>query len=74
MNILSLNLCGWGDKPKRRRLATLIRSGKFDLICLQETKKDVIDEIQLGLLWVNQVFDWSVKSAHGLPGVLFLPG
>lgn len=68
MNILSLNLRGWGDSEKRRQLASLIRTGKFDFICLQETKRESLDNNQIGQLWGNYQFDWSFMPSRGLSG------
>lgn len=50
MNILSLNLCGCGDRDKCCRLAYLIKSGKFDFVCLQKTKREFLDGNQIGTL------------------------
>lgn len=60
MNILSLNMRGWGDKAKHRHLASLIRTGMFNFICLQETKREILKEKYIGLLWGNHLFDFVV--------------
>lgn len=68
MNILSPNLRGRGDKAKHRRLASLICSGKFDFICLQETKREVLDHCTIWL--VRSVKDWGPKSLRFINGWL----
>lgn len=68
MNILSINLREWGDVAKHRQLASLIRTGGFDFICLQETKREVTQEKQIGLLWGNQLFNSVAKPSRGLSG------
>lgn len=66
MNILSLNMRGWGDRAKRRQLASSIRTGMFNFICIQETKREVLDDINIRSLWGNQLFDYVYKSSNGL--------
>lgn len=66
MNILSLNIRGWGDKAKCHQLASLIRTGSFDFICLQETNREVIDKKHIDLFWGNQLFDYVIKPSQGL--------
>lgn len=53
-----MNIWGWSDRDKRHHLASVINLGKFDFICLQEPKREVIEESQVGLLWGNQPYDW----------------
>lgn len=66
MIILSLNIHGRGDRAKRCQLASLIRTGSFDFICLQETNREVIDKKHIGLLWGNKLFDYVTKPSQGL--------
>lgn len=56
------------NRAKRRQLALLIRTGKFDFNCLQETKREVISENHIGLLWGNPLFDNVVKPSQELSG------
>lgn len=44
MNLLSLNIRGWGDHGKRRQLVSLINSRSFDFVCIQETKRGIMVE------------------------------
>lgn len=53
MNIMSLNMRGLGDNSKRRRLAKIINSGNFDLVCLQETKREFIEDYVVENMWGN---------------------
>lgn len=70
MNLLSLNMRGWGDRSKRRRLATNIHSGCFDFICIQETKREVVDEREVGVLWGAKPFKFIFHPSTGLSGGL----
>lgn len=51
---------------KHRQLSSLIRRGKFDFIYLQETKREIIESMHIGLLWGNQPFDWSLVPSRSL--------
>lgn len=68
MNILSLNMRGWGDRGKRRQLVALINSRSFDFICVQETKREVMVEQEVGMLWGNRSFQWIHQPSRGSSG------
>lgn len=51
MKILSLNVRGLGDRAKRRRIRSLIISGKFDCAFFQETKCSAVNNQLIGSLW-----------------------
>lgn len=70
MIILSLNMRGWGDRAKRRHLRSLISTGNFNFICLQETKREILEENQISQLWGNLLFEYVVKPANGQSGGL----
>ena len=72
MNIMSLNMRGLGDNSKRRRLAKIINSGNFDLVCLQETKREFIEDYVVENMWGNQLIDWIALPSSGLSGGLLM--
>ncbi|KAL8487210.1 hypothetical protein ACS0TY_023760 [Phlomoides rotata] len=44
MKILSYNIWGLGSRAKCREIMDLIKGHRIDLCCIQETKKEVVDE------------------------------
>ncbi|XP_045810036.1 uncharacterized protein LOC123904409 [Trifolium pratense] len=65
MKILSLNMSGWGNTAKRRRLSSLIQSGVFEMCLLQETKRSDFDDFMIQNLWGNYNVDWLTKESTG---------
>jgi hypothetical protein len=51
MKIMSLNLRGWGNSAKRRRLNSLINKGAFDMCLFQETKRGSFSDPLIHSLW-----------------------
>ncbi|XP_045810866.1 uncharacterized protein LOC123905300 [Trifolium pratense] len=72
MKIVSLNLRGWGNSAKRRRLSSLIKSGAFDMCLLQETKRTSFSDSMIHSLWGHKEVDWLAKESVGLSGGLLL--
>ncbi|PNX66795.1 cytochrome p450, partial [Trifolium pratense] len=70
MKILSLNMRGWGNTAKRRRLSSLIQSGAYELCFLQETKRCEFDDSMVNSLWGNSDVEWLAKASCGLSGGL----
>lgn len=67
MKILSLNVRGLGDRAKRRRIRSLIISGKFDCAFFQETKCSAVNNQLIGSLWGG-----GTMNMNGLQGVLLV--
>lgn len=53
----SLNIRGLRDNSKIIRLSQTIKSGSFDLVCLQETKREALVEYMVENLWGNQLIE-----------------
>ncbi|KAK2445688.1 hypothetical protein QL285_016590 [Trifolium repens] len=70
MKIMSLNMRGWGDRAKRRRLSSFIKSGAFDMCLIQETKRATFDDVMVSNLWGHIDIEWVAKESSGLSGVL----
>ena len=51
MNILSYNVRGLGRGIKRAAIRRLRKMEDPDLICLQETKKELIDKAMCMIMW-----------------------
>jgi exonuclease III len=70
MKIMTLNLRGWGDSAKRRRLRSLINSGAFDVCLFQETKCTSFTDTMIHGLWGHKDVGWEAKESQGLSGGL----
>jgi exonuclease III len=72
MNVVSLNMRGWGGSAKRRRVSAMLQQGKFDVCFLQETKKSSIEEFAIHNLWGHKDVKWVVKDPVGLSGGMLI--
>jgi hypothetical protein len=68
MKIMSLNIRGWGNSAKRRRLSSLINKGAFDMCLFQETKRALLTDSMLYSLWGHKDVIWVAKESNGLLG------
>jgi exonuclease III len=68
MKILSLNVRGWGNAAKRRRLNSLIKKGAFDMCLLQETKRANFTDSLIHSLWGHKDVKWVAKESNGFSG------
>ncbi|XP_045791359.1 uncharacterized protein LOC123886064 [Trifolium pratense] len=65
---MSINLRGWGDAAKLRRLSSLLHSGAFDMCLLQETKRSAFTDSMIHGLWGYKEVVWVAKESIGLSG------
>ncbi|GLT87102.1 hypothetical protein SLE2022_052020 [Rubroshorea leprosula] len=65
MKVLSFNVRGLGNMVKRRELDRLVRVEKPNLLFLQETKLEGVEEGLCKKLWYSDDFDWNMKSSVG---------
>lgn len=73
MNIISYNIRGLGRGVKWAATRRLIRKQNVDMICLQETKKEVIDKVVCQSLWGEAEVCWEMQPAtHTAGGILCL--
>ena len=73
MNIISYNIRGLGRGVKWAAIRRLIRKQNVDMICLQETKKEVIDKVVCQSLWGEAEVCWEMQPAtHTAGGILCL--
>ncbi|KAK4607051.1 hypothetical protein RGQ29_001035 [Quercus rubra] len=69
LRIVSWNVRALNEQDKRLRVKNLIRKWKADIVCLQETKMELINRGTICSLWGDQHVDWlflgSVDEAVG---------
>lgn len=68
MNIISYNIRGLGRGVKWAAIRRLIRKENVDMICLQETKKEVIDKAMCQSLWGDAAVCWEMQPAINTAG------
>ena len=70
MNIVTYNVRGLGRGVKWAAIRRLIKKENVDMICIKETKKEVIEKTMCQALWGDPVVSWemqpTVNSAGGL--------
>ena len=61
------------EQDKRFRVRNLIRNWRPDVVCLQETKMELITRVVIRSLWSGQHVDWSYLGSCGASrGVLLM--
>ena len=59
VKIISWNVRGLNEHDKRLRVRNLIRKWGPNVVCLQETKMELIKRAMIRSLWGGQHVDWS---------------
>ncbi|GAU10944.1 hypothetical protein TSUD_112380 [Trifolium subterraneum] len=70
MKIVSFNIRGLGAVEKRRELRRLVLEKKVDILCIQETKLEVVEDSLVRFIWGSDDVDFSFKPSVGAPGGL----
>ena len=65
LKIISWNVRGLNEWDKRLRVRNLIRNWRLDIVCLQETKMELITRVVILSLWGGQHVDWSYLGYCG---------
>ena len=65
IKILSWNIRGVNDSDKRKVIKNLIRTNRVDLVCLQETKVQVMNIEMVRSLGVGRFLNWIALNAKG---------
>ena len=65
LKILSWNVRGANDSSKRKIRKSVIRKQKVDLMCIQETKIQVMSEGVVRSLGSGRFLDWRTLDATG---------
>jgi exonuclease III len=70
MKIISYNIRGLGGVEKRSEVKRLVLEKKPFVICLQETKMGVVEDLLVEAMWGNTLVGFSFQSAIGTSGGL----
>ena len=68
MNIVSYNVRGLGRAVKWGAIRRLIKKEGADMICLQETKKEMVGKAMCQALWRDVEVSWGMQSANNTAG------
>ena len=68
LKIIFWNVKGLNDRDKRLRVCNLVRKWGPNVICLQETKMELITRAVVCSLWRGQHVDWSYLGSCGASG------
>ena len=72
LSIVSWTVRGWNEQDKRLWVRNLIRKWKADIVCLQETKLELINKGVICSLWGGQHVDWLYLGSMGASGGVLL--
>lgn len=72
VKILSWNINGLNGRKKRSTLVSLVRKWKADILCLQETKMEVIPKSLLHQIWGSRWVDWVELKTCGTSGGIII--
>ena len=72
LRIVSWNMRGLNEQDKRLRVRNLIRKWKVDIVCLQETKMELINKGTICSLSGGQHVDWLYLGSVGASGGVLL--
>lgn len=71
MKMISWNIKGIGNEFKRRELKGRLDREKPDFVCVQGTKKEMIQARLCQAIWGSTGFDWAFRASSGrLEGML----
>ena len=72
LRIVSWNVRGLNEQDKRLWVRNLIRKWKANIVCLQETKLELINKGVICSLWGGQHVDWLYLCSMGASGGVLL--
>ena len=68
MNIITYNVKGLGRGVKWAAIRNMIKKEHADMICIQETKKEIIEKSMCQALWGDLEVNWEAQSASNTAG------
>jgi hypothetical protein len=71
VKIISWNVRGLNDSGKRLRIKNMLKDWHANIICLQETKMELITTRTIRRLWRCQYVDWMFLGSIGAPVVSY---
>lgn len=72
MRLGSYNIRGIGGQAKKIEVQQLVREQKLDLLCLQESKVEIIERVRCATLWDDDDFGRCFKASEGRSGGLII--
>ena len=72
LKIVSWNVRGLNEQDKRLQVRNLIRKWKADIVCLQESKLELINRGVIFSLWGGHHVDWLYLGSVGASGGVLL--
>lgn len=72
LNIVTWNVRGLNDGAQRIRVHNLLHLWKADMVCLQETKLEVVSKDLVRSLWRCRYIDWICLDSIGASGGIIL--
>ncbi len=72
LRILSWNVRGINNPQKRDRVKFWLRQWQCNIVCLQETKLDTLDQRVIRSVWSNPYVDWEMLDVVGTVGGVLL--
>ena len=72
LRILTWNIRGLNNPRKRKVLKNLLHDWKVDVVCLQESKLDVVDQRLIRSLWGNVYVGWEALPTMNTAGGIIL--
>jgi endonuclease/exonuclease/phosphatase family metal-dependent hydrolase len=70
--ILTWNVRGLNEEKKRLRVRRLLSQWKVDIVCLQETKLELITQGLVQSIWRCPYVEWSYVASKGAAGGILL--
>lgn len=71
MNIISYNVRGLGRGVKWPAIRRLVNEHHVDMLCLQETKKEIVEKSMCQALWGDAEISWeSCPSSNAAGGII----
>lgn len=72
MKVLFWNIRGMGSHARKRQLKELLNNKEVDIVCLQETKKELFTERELNSFQGGKNFSWCWKASRGASGGILI--
>jgi exonuclease III len=70
MHVISWNVRGLGGSEKRREVSNMVREKNPFILCLQESKLSVVNDLVCKAIWNDDNVEFSYQSSRGASGGL----